>query len=465
MNRLKHRHANAPISRIEMLRDSEGVLCVLEMQNGADSTADTTLAAQHAKLLCDVTHEKNHTRIYRFAPDKAPDIQALATALGGGFEADSSQPKQAPQGLSDLNRWRGIFGTFGQIMQQFAGYREKNPVLNQSSAISMASNLITVGYGTQQRTDRAKTERLRHQADLLLTREQSDYLAPTEAEVKAPAKALSEASKLNRFVNANNMIISDGMKFGSQIFLGTRGNNWVDRTMGHLQWSSKIVTFAGIDKDEDTPESEKSRLTKLRENSNILSGIMEWTGQAFNMLNSVHLKQIHTGSFAEVKADFDRIGIASVKKHYRPFSEVMQWKNWKGIRPSDIRILSPMRFVAVCAFATGFVTKVFAPFSTKTVDWDELEHHAALALNHIPPEERDVALAKLSALYQHAIKDDGLSFGEVYEHLQRELRTADRPLPPTSEAPSDPAIHGARTAALREQRAQTPAAPAMRTGA
>ena len=456
MSLLKNNDPKAAVRSIEVLADGAGALVVIQLSPSQRKAVEEALAGTLTPVTA-VTRD-GVTSLVLQAP--SANAEQIAQRLGGNFSEVIRKAPMSRSSLLDMNRMRGILGTFGQIMQQIAGYQEKNPVLSQSSGISLASNLITVTYGTPHRINHEKTERMRWQADLLLKHHLQNYQAPDEKDVQKPRYTGSQTEKINRFVGANNVYISDGMKFASQVFLGTRGNNWVDRTMGRLQYSAKLVTFSGIDRDKDTPDKEKSWITWFRENTNPFSGALEWAGQFMNLFNAVYLPQIHNVAFGDLKKEFATTGIKAVKKHYRPFSEMFSAANWKSFKFSEFRIVSPMRFVSVCLFLSGFGAKMIAPFSMKDVDWPELQHHAALALKNVPPEKLPHLLAEISALYVKAINDPNVSFGQVYQSLQTEIAGIEQPfVPPDNAKP----ITGTHTAALMAQRAGKSSAPEVST--
>jgi hypothetical protein len=121
-----------------------------------------------------------------------------------------------------------------------------------------------------------------------------------------------------------------------------------------------------------------------------------------------------------------------------------------------------MRFAAVCLFLSGFGAKIFAPFSQKDVDWNELHHHAALALKNAPPEKLPHLMAELTSLYMQSVKDPYLTFGEAYQSLKNDLEKEWSAASAPADNNAKPVV-GAHTAALRASQAERLSAPAART--
>jgi hypothetical protein len=417
-----NQQAHAPVQKVERIPHLPGELLAIHVAPAQAKALTAFIEGRHkdSRLLSRVPHGDHHILLFEQLTADPQLINTLNQKFGGTLKQSDPAKQSENQGI-DLMKVRGYLGLFGQILQNMAARKEINPEMLRAASVSLASNVVTVVYGTQQRIDDKKTRILRDRTDDIFSHHIDRYNPPDDKELSHYRERGSTLQEADRFMHANATIISDGMKLISQLVWSNTAKNPVDKLLAMTQSSAKIVTFSGLDKDKDTPNSEKSWLTRLREQSNPISGGMEFAAQFMNLFQSLYVPQIHDTSFQNLHhLVYDQgKGIKEVKHHYRPMHEIFSLDNWKRFNPAELRIISPIRFAAVMLFLSGFAAKMAAPFSETSVDWEDVHTHVALALRQLPENKKSQTLGELSLAYLESFPDQHMSFGEIYQSLRQ----------------------------------------------
>jgi hypothetical protein len=334
-----------------------------------------------------------------------------------GLPLEHRQPEPQRQG-ADLMRLRGALGLAGQGMIIAAGLRSQNTKKHLAAGISMAANAMNMGYGGQKKEDDVRLGIANARIDDAVTAVTGTAVAHTDAPLRD--------ADFNRFMQANVTRISDGMRMGGKLLFalaGVEGGNRSDLRHGQLSLLAKLISVTG--KDEDPYQEDKDVLTRLRERSNTISGVMEFIGSV----------PLYTAGLEMQKPNAKMLAL--------------------GAEAGDIRMAGKLQMAGALLVLSGLVAKSMAPFTSQTINRDKLYEHAARALQDVPEHQRADVLAQLTSLAAEVLDEEVAKrrlpassvagFGEIYLNVLARMPQQALPLPQVSQIEHEGRQHEAAT--------------------
>lgn len=284
----------------------------------------------------------------------------------------------------DLIKMRGTVGNIGQVFMILSGFfdSEKKGKFNfktnpdaaakvTSAVISVFGNGINSYYGVQRNTD---DTRLKHAKGLV---NQNLGMGNNALTGNLPSKytRITRPNKEDQptWMEKNSIKVSNGVKFFGKYAL-TKASDSNLKLSGQMSLAAKIVTLAGKDEDPYKLEKDQSFLTRIRRQSNAISGVLEWIANV----------SLFAGSVAKVPAD-------APKRKYQLY-------DFDSAKMRDFKDVQWWQMLGATSFFVSLTAKAMAPFTSKTLDVEELCTHSTIALvESIPEGKHTDELTRLTA--------------------------------------------------------------------
>lgn len=314
-------------------------------------------------------------------------IQSSPEAIMQNWTQKTGQVFTAPRAEKetkkyDLMKMRGTIGNIGQIFMIISGFRDpgKQGTFNfrenpdaaakvSSAVISVFGNGINSYYGVQRNTD---DTRLKYAKGLVNTNLGMGNNALT-GNLPSKYTRITEQKDKPSWMEQNSIKVSNGVKFFGKLAL-TFASDKNLKLSGQLSLLAKIVTLTGKDEDPYKLEADQSFMTKIRRQSNAISGILEWVANISLFAGSIFKIPKDAKSSRFTLYNFDD-AVPRAKKD-------IQW--WQMLGASS--------------FFVSLTAKAMAPFTQKKLDVEELYTHSTIAMvEAVPNGKHSEELTRLAA--------------------------------------------------------------------
>ena len=327
------------------------------------------------------------------------------------------EPKKEKK--TDLIKLRGHVGVIGQLLMIGSAFQDgdkkskaaKQGVSNywetddgqaklKTSAYGFVGNGINSIYGVQKETDSTRLTYAKNIINKALGLRQGDdeKRIPKPFETDRKEKRKDEPS----FMQKHSIRVGSAIKLFSKYQL-TTGKGDDLKLSGWLSIAGKVISLTGLPEDPYQLEKKQDPLTQVRRRSNFTSSLLDWTSTFSLFAGSFYRKQDPTIKKAWYKLfDFNN--------SERRTMDNVQWWQLSG----------------AVAFAIGLIIKAVAPYTEKTVDIDNLQSHATIAIASAVKENYVEELTQVTAQMMQTrelpeIKEQGFArtFTEIANRLEK----------------------------------------------